>query len=195
VPLVVLVACLRTRRIPVLEGSLGALLFVEALRTQRVVLYLMLVAVGLAAALPPRPAWGPMARRWSGAGLLVFGIAILAAPSVPAGSVSPTMPVQAFDYLSAHHGRIFTEYTWGDYSIARHRATFADGRTDLFEGEVLTQFFAVTNLTTAPDPILAAANVSYVVWAPATPLAEYLSHDPRWHVVDRTAVAVVFARR
>ena len=195
VPLAVLVACVRTRRVPVLEGTLAAVLFVEALRTQRVVVYLMMVAVGLAATLPARPPWGAVARRWAGAGLAVFAIVILAAPSVPAGTVSPTLPVQAFDYVSSHPGRIFTEYTWGDYSIARHRATFADGRTDLFEGNVLTEFFAITNLTTDPDRILAAYHVSYVVWAPGTPLAEYLSHDPRWHVVDRTTVALVFARR
>ena len=109
--------------------------------------------------------------------------------------MSPTVPVQAFDYLGARHGRIFTEYTWGDYSIARQRATFADGRTDLFEGDVLTEFFAVTNMTTDPDPILSAAHVSYVVWAPQTPLSQYLSHDARWVVVDRSAVAEVFARR
>jgi hypothetical protein len=195
VPLTVLVACVRSRRVPVLEGTLAVLLFVEALRTQRVVVYLMLVAVGLAATLPARPPWGTVARRWAGAGLVVLAIVILAAPSVPAGTVSPTLPVRAFDYLDAHPGRIFTEYTWGDYSIARHRATFADGRTDLFEGDVLTEFFAITNLTTDPDPILAAYHVSYVVWAPGTPLAEYLSHDPHWQVVDRTTVALVFARR
>ena len=195
VPLAVLVACVRRRRIPVLEGSLGAALFVEALRTQRLVVYLMVVAAGLAASLPVRQPWGTRARRWAGGGLVVFAIFILAAPSVPAGTVSPTLPVQAFDYLGAHHGRIFTEYTWGDYSIARHRATFADGRTDLFEGEVLTEFFAVTNMTTDPDPILSASHVSYVVWAPHTALSEYLSHDSRWKVVDRSAVAVVFGRR
>ena len=195
VPLAVLVACIRRRRIPVLEGSLAAALFVEALRTQRLVVYLMVVVAGLAASLPARPPWGTTARRWAGGGLVVFAIFILAAPSVPAGTVSPTLPVQAFDYLGARHGRIFTEYTWGDYSIARHRATFADGRTDLFEGEVLTEFFAVTNLTTDPDPILSAYHVSYVVWAPDTALSEYLSHDPRWRVVDRSAVAEVFARR
>jgi hypothetical protein len=54
---------------------------------------------------------------------------------------------------------------------------------------------AVTNLTTDPDPILSAYHVSYVVWAAHTPLAQYLAHDSRWHVVDRTAVALVFARR
>ncbi len=195
VPLALLVACLRMRRIPVLEGSLAAFLFVEALRAQRLVVYLMVVAVGLAAVLPARPPWGATARRWAGAGMAVFAIVILAAPSVPAGTVAPTLPVQAFDDLGSHPGRIFTEYTWGDYSIARHRATFVDGRTDLFEGAVLRDFFAVTGLTTNPDPIFAAYDVSYVVWAPGTPLAEYLTHDPRWHVIDRTPVALVFARR
>ncbi len=195
VPLAVLVACIWLRRLPVLESSLAALLFIEALRTQRLAVYLMLVAVGLAASLPARPAWNTTARRWAGGGLAVLAIVILAAPSVPAGSVSPELPVQAFDYLSAHPGRIFTQYTWGDYAIARHRATFVDGRTDLFEGRVLTEFFAVSGLTTNPDPVLTAYHVAYVVWASGTPLSEYLQRDTRWHVVDRTKVALVFARR
>ena len=108
---------------------------------------------------------------------------------------SPTLPVRAFDYLGSHPGRIFTQYTWGDYSIARHRATFVDGRTDLFEGQVLSEFFEVSDLTANPDPILAEYHVDYVVWSPATSLSEYLLRDPRWHVVDRTKVALVFARR
>ena len=80
--------------------------------------------------------------------------------------MASNQPVEAFDYLSAHPGRIFTEYTWGDYSVARSRATFLDGRTDLFEGRVLTEFMAVTNLTMNPDTVLSAYHVSYVVWAP-----------------------------
>jgi hypothetical protein len=195
IPLAVLVASVRTRRIPVLEGSLAAVFFVEALRTQRLAIYLMMVVAGLAATIPSRPSWGTTARRVAAAGYAVLAIAILANPSVPAGSVAPTLPVQAFNYLDAHPGRIFTEYTWGDYSIARHRATFADGRTDLFEGPVLTEFFAITNLTTNPDPVLSASHVSYVVWAPHTTLSNFLAHDPRWRVVDRTHVALVFARR
>ena len=110
------------------------------------------------------------------------------------GSVSSSLPIGAFDYLSSHPGRIFTEYTWGDYSVARHRATFVDGRTDLFEGPVLAEFFDITNLSIDPEPVLHAYGVDYVVWAPRTALSEFLSHDPRWHVVDRTAVAWVFAR-
>jgi hypothetical protein len=155
----------------------------------------MVIAAGLAATLPARPAWGTTARRVAVAGYAVLAIALLAQPSVPAGSISPTLPVQAFNYLDNHPGRIFTEYGWGDYSIVRHRATFADGRTDLFEGNVLTEFFAITGMTTNPDPVLSAYHVSYVVWAPNTALSHHLDHDPRWHVVDRTSVALVFARR
>ena len=73
VPLAVLIACIRLRRIPVLEGSLGAILFVEALRTQRLVVYLMLVAVGLAARVSrcaclgvKRRAAGPVPPWWPG---------------------------------------------------------------------------------------------------------------------------------
>ncbi len=195
VPLAVLVACIWTRRISLLEGSVGLALFVEALQTQRLAVYLLIVGAGLAATLPAGAPWGTTARRWVGGGLAALTIVILAIPAVPAGSVASNQPVQAFDYLRTHPGRIFTEYTWGDYSIARHRATFVDGRTDLFEGHVLTEFMAVTNLTTDPDPVLSAAHVSYVVWAPDTPLALYLGHDRRWRVVDRSSVALVFARR
>jgi hypothetical protein len=126
---------------------------------------------------------------------LALAIVIVAVPPIPAGTVSSSQPIAAFNYLSGRPGRIFTEYTWGDYSVSRHRATFVDGRTDLFEGRVLSEFMAVSNLTTNPDPVLSAYHVSYVVWARQTPLAQYLAYDPRWHVVDRTSVALVFARR
>ena len=167
IPLAVLVLCLWTRRIVLLEVSLGAFLFVEAIETQRLVVYLLVVAAGAVATLPAR-ARGATARRWAGGGLVVLAIVILAIPAVPAGQVAASQPVAAFNYLEAHPGRIFTQYTWGDYSVARHRATFVDGRTDLFEGKVLTEFMAVTNLTTNPDPVLAGSHVAYVVWAPHT---------------------------
>jgi hypothetical protein len=193
-PLAVLVLCIWTRRMPLLEVSLGLFLFVEAIQTERLAVYLVVVAAGAAATLPARAAWGTTARRWSGGGLVVLAVVILAIPAVPAGQVASSQPVAAFNYLHAHPGRIFTQYTWGDYSVARHRATFVDGRTDLFEGKVLTEFMAVTNLKTNPDPVLSASRVDYVVWPPDTPLALYLARDPRWRVVDRTSVALVFAR-
>ena len=60
---------------------------------------------------------------------------------------------------------------------------------------MLSEFMAVSNVTTNPDDVLSASHVAYVVWAPHTALATYLARDPRWHVVERSSVALVFARR
>jgi hypothetical protein len=195
VPLVVLVLALRRRRFLLLEATLGVALFVGTLHSVRIVIYLMVVSAGLAASLPARRAWGPRARRLIGASVIGLLVALVAVPSVPAGSVSLDTPVQAFTFLAPHPGRIFTEYTWADYAIARHRATFVDGRTDLFVGPVLSDYFAVADLTARPDPVLSRYRVDFVVWAPHTPLAQYLAGDSRWEVVDRTSQSVVFARR
>ena len=89
VPLAVLVACVWTRRIPLLEGTFGLFLFVEALQTQRLAVYLLVVAAGLAATLPAGAPWGTTARRWAGGGLVVMAIVILSIPAVPAGRCRP----------------------------------------------------------------------------------------------------------
>jgi hypothetical protein len=195
VPLVVFMVAIRNRRVVVLETTLTVLFFIGALRSERFVIYLMVATVGLAATIPVRPLWSPRARRWTGAVVVGVILGSLAMGTVPAGTVSADTPVAAFNFLSTHPGRIFTQYTWGDYSIARHRQTFADGRTDLFVGPILTEFFDVGNVSVDPDPILSRYHVDYVVWAPRTSLYQFLIHDSRWKVVDRTGPAVVFARR
>jgi hypothetical protein len=194
-PLVVFIFAFRHRPLALLETSLTAAFFVGTMHSVRIAIYLMIAAAGLAASLPARPQLGAKARRVVGGVAGGLMIALLALPSVPAGSVTADTPVQAFNFLASHPGRIFTQYSWGDYSIARHRATFADGRTDLFVGPVLSEFFAVSDVTTDPDPILSRYDVSYVVWEPDQPLSEYLAHDAKWVVVDRTAQSVTFARR
>jgi hypothetical protein len=195
IPIAVFVFAVRRRRIMVLEATLTVLFFAFALHSVRGAIYLFVAVAGLAASLPMKSEWGPRARRVTGALIIGLVVALLSFPSVPAGTVTSDTPVQAFNFLAPHPGRIFTQYTWGDYSIIRHRATFADGRTDLFTGNVLTEFFDVTDVTVNPDPILARYQVDYVVWARSTPLAEYLTRDARWVVVDRTGPALVFARR
>jgi hypothetical protein len=195
VPVVVFLFALRRHRVMLLEATLTAAFFLGALHSVRIAIYLFVAAAGLAATLPMRSEWGPRARRVAGALAIGLVVILMGLPSVPAGTVTSDTPVQAFNFLSGHQGRIFTQYAWGDYSIIRHRATFVDGRTDLFTGRVLTEFFDVTNVTVNPDPVLSRYGVDYVVWARSTPLEEYLSRDPRWEVVDRTGPALVFARR
>jgi hypothetical protein len=192
VPLLVFCFAIWRRRVMVLEFTLTAVFFVAALHSTRIAIYLFVAVAGLAATLPVRKTW-PL-RRVVVALATVMLVAV-ASPAVPAGSVTTDTPVAAFTFLESHPGRIFTQYTWGDYSIARHRATFVDGRTDLFTGRVLSEFLSVTNMTTNPEPVFDHYDVSYVVWAPSTALSEYLSENHQWELVHRTAQADIFARR
>jgi hypothetical protein len=195
IPLVVLFLAFRSRRIAVLEFTLTALCFVAALHSGRAVVYLFIAACGLAACLPPRPAWGDRTRRLVGATAIALLIAVVALPAVPAGSVTADTPVAAFDFLAARPGRIFTEQAWASYGVLRHRASFFDGRADYFSGTVFSDYIAIDGVSVNPDPILSRYDVSYIIWGRGTPLYDYLLRDPRWRVIDRTSPAVVFARR
>ena len=195
IPLLIMVLTVRRRTFPVLEGTVATTVFLAALHSQRFIVYVFVVTCGLAASLPAGAEWGPRARRVFGALLAAVAVAVLALPSVPAGSVTVDTPVGAFNYLASHPGRIFTQYDWADYSILRHRATFVDGRADYFSGGVFAEYFAVSGVSTDPDPVLARYGISYVVWVPNTALAMFLTHDPKWRVVDHAGPAVVFGRR
>ena len=80
------------------------------------------------------------------------------------------MPVSAVAYLQHHPGRIFSTYLWNDYLDWVGRPVFVDGRTELYtDNGVLSQYLAIADLTTDPDPMLAPHDVEYVLWQPGTP--------------------------
>jgi hypothetical protein len=194
IPLLVLGLAFRSKRLMVLEFSLSCLCFVAAIHSGRAVVYLFVVACGLAACLPRGRAWGERTRRFAGATAIALTITVLALPSIPAGSVTSDTPVAAFNFLAARPGRIFTQQAWASYGVLRHRASFFDGRADYFSGAVFSDYIAIDEVSIDPDPMLAKYGVTYVIWPPGTPLYSFLSHDPKWRVIDRTSVAVIFAR-
>ena len=139
--------------------------------------------------------WGTTARRWTGGGLVVLAIVLLATPAVPAGQVASSQPVAAFNYLelasgpnfhAVHMGRLLGGPPPGHLRRRANRSLRGQGAHRVHGGDEPDD---------RPDPVLSAFRVDYVVWAPDTPLALYLARNPRWHVVDRTSVALVFARR
>ena len=60
---------------------------------------------------------------------------------------------------------------------------------------MLTEFFAITDLTTNPDPVLRRTTSSYVVWAPNTALSMYLLTTRAGTWWTARAVGLVFDRR
>jgi hypothetical protein len=173
-------------------------LFLASLHSQRFLPYAGLAWCGLAARTSVsvdrlRPARGTWLLIGVLAGPLLLGPHV--APGSPQRGGPTGEPVAAVQWLGSHPGRVFAEYSWDDYLIARGRKVFVDGRTDLYFGSgVLDDYWQVSAVTVDPDPILARWDVRYVLWPRSTPLAVFLSHDSRWHVAYRAGTSVVFAR-
>ena len=125
--------------------------------------------------------------------MAVLGVAFLHGPLYPAATPARSVPVRAVAYLEHHPGRVFSTYLWNDYLDWVGRPVFVDGRTELYtDNGVLSQYLAIDELTTDPDPALRAHDVRYVLWPTGTALAVFLQHDPNWQVVWRSTSAVVF---
>ena len=191
----VFVFAMRRRRVVVLEATLAVIFFFGALHSNRISIYLYVAVAGLAASLPVRRFWGPRARAVAGALGIGLLVALASYPSVPAGTVTTDTPVQAL--ISSRPTRVGSSPKSPRASIRSSGIGPPSPMVapDLFIGPVLTDFFAISDVKTNPDPILARYDVNYVVWPRATPLAGYLSHDAQWVVVDHTVPALVFARR
>jgi hypothetical protein len=193
-PVVVTVAYLAfsKRDVPAVELALAAFLFVSSLEAVRFIPYFAIAWCALAASCPPieeerlRPnlvVWPLVA---------VLGVSFLHGPYYRAAQPAPSVPVAAVAYLEHHPGRIFSTYLWNDYLDWVGRPVFVDGRTELYtDNGVLSQYLAVENLTTDPDPLLASRDVRYVLWPTGTALSLYLEHDPHWRVAWRSSTAVV----
>ena len=176
-----------TRRIPVLEGSLAAVLFVEALRTQRLVVYLMVVAAGLAATLPARPPWGTTARRWAGGGLVASARSSSWRPprSRPGpcrrrsrcGPSTISARTRA-DLHGVHVGRLLDRPPPGHLRRRPHRPLRGRGAHRVLRGDEPDD---------EPRPGAVRATTSPTSCGHRAPRCRSTSsHDPRWRVVDRT---------
>jgi hypothetical protein len=180
------------RAVPALELALAAFLLVSSLEAVRFVPYFAIAWCALAASCPPlederlRPnlmVWPLVA---------VLGVSFLHGPWYRAGAPAPSVPVPAVAYLGHHPGRIFSTYLWNDYLDWVGRPVFVDGRTEIYtDNGVLSQYLAIDNLTTDPDPLLRSHGVDYVLWPRGTALVQYLEHDARWRVVWSSSQAVV----
>ena len=184
---------LSKRPLPALDLVLTGFLFVATLDSYRFAPYFAIAWCGLAARTSPIPReqLRPTLLTWGLGGVLALGM--LQGPWVPAGRPAAVVPVKAVSYLQHHPGRVFSTYLWNDYLDLKAIPVFIDGRTELYTGTpVFGQYLELQNLTADPDPILESYRVQYVLWAPGTPLAQYLSRDPNWALVRRSNVSVIY---
>lgn len=110
-------------------------------------------------------------------------------------AVERSAPTGAVEYLSEHRppGPLFNSYNWGSYLMwALHPdyLTFVDGRTDLFDDEILDQYIAIWRADPGWESLLPRWGIRLALVEPNAPIALQLQ-VAGWEALYRDAQSVL----
>lgn len=108
------------------------------------------------------------------------------------------LPVQAAEVLNQQdsNGRLFNSYNWGGYLlwVVPDLPVFIDGRTDLYNDEIIQQWLTVVQVKNEWEGVLDSYNVTLVINETESALSKSLMNSGRWSKIYQDPVAVVFLR-
>jgi hypothetical protein len=108
-------------------------------------------------------------------------------------------PRDAIAVLSARKdgARLFNEYHWGGYLIARNPElpVFIDGRADVHGDSLIDQYIQVTRLLPGWREVLNYHGVNLVLIERDKPLDAALAEDRQWETVFTGQVERIYARK
>lgn len=110
---------------------------------------------------------------------------------------SEVFPVDAVEFLqkTTFKGNLFNSYNWGGYLIWAfpEQRVFIDGRTDLYEGEIIDQWVTVVQANDGWEEILEKWHVEVILLEPYRPVVEDLS-ERGWELIYEDQQAIVFQK-
>jgi len=114
-------------------------------------------------------------------------------------AIEGAFPSAAVTFLRASDmpGPIFNSYNWGAYIIWElypRYLSFVDGRTDLFNDEILEQYLQVWRGEVGWESLLDRWGIATVLVEPDSPIRFRLQASADWMNVYEDAQAVIFAR-
>ncbi len=113
-------------------------------------------------------------------------------------TISTEYPVDAVNFLRKNPigGPLYNSFDWGGFLIfyMPQYPVSIDGRTDLYGDALDEQYFETQNAEPSytSDPLLSNAGV--VLLKAKAPIAQILPTDPRFRMVYKDNIAVIFAR-
>jgi hypothetical protein len=124
-------------------------------------------------------------------------IALALNPKAVAEAQIDALPVRAADFLNANKpdGKMFNTYNWGGYLMfaAPEYPVFVDGRTDLYDDALLTQWLQ-TMQGEQWQETFRQWNIGLVVIEHDSALAKLLRQEPAWKEIYQDKQASVFQR-
>lgn len=131
-------------------------------------------------------------------GALVWVVSVLN-PVALTESRRERFPVDAVEFLreERYPGPIFNSYNWGGYLIweARDYPVYVDGRTDLYDDQLLRDYLNTYLAQSGWDERLYQDGIATVLVEETSPLAQVLRTEPEWDRVYDDDRAVIYTRR
>jgi hypothetical protein len=134
-------------------------------------------------------------------GLIAFAaiikLYVVASPPVIDPASQSLFPVAAVEWIRQNQppGRMLNSYNWGGYLIWNLRSypVFVDGRTDLYDDEILNQWMDVVNQADSWRETLDRWEVDLILLEPTRPVVKSLAREG-WQLLYTDPIAVVYGR-
>jgi hypothetical protein len=131
-------------------------------------------------------------------GLALVKVYVVTQPELVERYQQEIFPVQAVAWIEINHpdGNLFNDYNWGGYLVweLRDMPVFIDGRTDLYDDELLTDYLLTLSGEADWQQTLDRFGVEVVLIKRDSGLARALEHTVGWSREYADGLAVVYVR-
>ncbi len=114
-------------------------------------------------------------------------------------SLRKVVPIDAVEFLKREHppGRIFNSYNWGGYLLwaLPEYPVFVDGRTDLYNDEIVSKWLQVVRAENGWQDVLDAYQVHLVLIERLSTLERVLSRESGWQLIYEDTIAVIYQKK
>jgi hypothetical protein len=132
-------------------------------------------------------------------GAAFLKLLVVTSPQLVSGHIDSVYPAAATRWIEENHppGKIFNDYNWGGYLtwFLRDYPVFVDGRTDLYDDELLRSYLTAVRGESGWEEILVANRVNLVLVQQQAVLARELARSPAWQAAYQDENAAVYLRK
>jgi hypothetical protein len=128
---------------------------------------------------------------------VVAKVGLVYPPAINEEAYGRYLPLKAVEFLQETHppGRMFNSYNWGGYlqwAVPEYQV-FVDGRTDLYDDEIISQWFQVVRAEQGWQNVLEIWDVQLIFLEKEFPIVARLEEEG-WHLLYSDEKAVVYGR-
>lgn len=130
---------------------------------------------------------------------VILKVALIYPDKINVDAFKAYLPLGAVEYMNSNQpeGRLFNPYNWGGYLLwgLPGYPVFVDGRTDLYDDEIINKWLTVARVEDGWQDILDEYGVNLVLIEPRSMLDRTLAVDPAWSPIYEDAISILYQRK